>query len=459
MAQVAVDLTPVVSSLLDRPFDQPSLDRAYAAVGGHPQAYATALRCAAKKTSDTLAAAYWFAEAARVHENMDDLGGAIALLWRALECDRSNPRPRELLAGAMARLSMRAGIGFTFAPAAVPPSDRTGAGSFPLETGIRPPSTEKRSRDTLPDLFGTDVSPGSGEASARQPPAVGNDGPAFSNASRATMPSAVARTSSAPPPASGTLPKEEPRVAQLLPPRDPSTELASALPLVRHQRSEPMLLAIAKATTPSKKSAVEPESIEADDVYAEPEAPPTVRPSGDRLMGSLFEALHALHFLEDVREGALFLGRTLSEKMRPATTLVHLYDINSGHFLVVSAEGSRAVALADYPTPEDDAFIVEVMKNEESTLVRDPATDPRFRRGRWALAEPNRSVLCAPVASDGRRLGLIEMADPVDGGEFTENDRNAVAYAASAFGQFLRRHGLVLSGEPERSSPGPLPAL
>src|SRR5882672_8753688 len=208
MAQVAVDLTPVVSSLLDRPFDQPSLDRAYAAVGGHPQAYATALRCAAKKTSDTLAAAYWFAEAARVHEDMDDLGGAIALLWRALECDRANPLPRELLAAAMARLSMRAGIGFAFTPGAA--SDSDGAVSGPIVTGLRPPSTEKRSRDTLPDLFGSDGVDGASEKPAPREPrgaeATRAAAPVFETVSRATMPSAVARTSSPPPARTSSLP-------------------------------------------------------------------------------------------------------------------------------------------------------------------------------------------------------------------------------------------------------------
>jgi hypothetical protein len=457
MAQVAVDLTPVVSSLLDRPFDQPSLDRAYAAVGGHPQAYATALRCAAKKTSDTLAAAYWFAEAARVHENMDDLGGAIALLWRALECDRANPRPRELLAAAMTRLSMRAGIGFTFTPGPAP--ERDAAISGPMETGLRPSSPERRSRDTLPDLFGVESTDGSGwKPMPREAEAKRDDAPV--RTTRATMPSAVARASSAPPPANASsVPPAEPRVAQLLPPKNPSAEAPGVMLSIRANQGEPLLQAAAEANGLSKRPAAEAESIEADDVYAEPEAPPTVRPAGDRLVGSLFEALHALHFLDDVREGAAFLGRTLSEKMRPATTLVHLYDINSGHFLVVSAEGSRAVALADYPTPEGDAFITEVMKQDDSVLVRDPQTDARFRRGRWALAEPKRSVLSAPVASEGRKLGLIELADPADGGEFTEDDRNAVMYAASAFGQFLRRRGLVLSAEPERSSPGNLPAI
>ncbi len=85
-------------------------------------------------------------------------------------------------------------------------------------------------------------------------------------------------------------------------------------------------------------------------------AGPADAPSrGRSLVGGLFEALHGLHFLPDVRQGATFVCRTLTEKMRPATMLVHLYDINSGHFLVVSAQGNRAAALLDYATPETDA--------------------------------------------------------------------------------------------------------
>src|SRR5689334_19698523 len=162
MAALALDLSPVVSALLERPFDQSSLDEAYAAVGRHPQAYATALRCAAKRAPDMLAAAHWFAEAARAHESMDDLGGAIALLFRALECDPGNPRPREKLAATMARLAVRAGLGFTFTPGPVGDASERGA----LETGLRPPPPERRVRD-LPELFGAD----SGEpASDKTPP-------------------------------------------------------------------------------------------------------------------------------------------------------------------------------------------------------------------------------------------------------------------------------------------------
>ncbi len=152
-------------------------------VGGHPQAYATALRCAAKKTDDSLAAAYWFAEAARIHEAMDDLGGAIALLWRALECDRSNPRSRELLAAAMVRLSMRAGLGFTFAPSAAQLAASQSAEGGPLETGLRPPAAPRR-RDTIPEVFGSDSEDPESE---RRLDAFGDDEPITGTTLRATL--------------------------------------------------------------------------------------------------------------------------------------------------------------------------------------------------------------------------------------------------------------------------------
>ncbi|HVW29661.1 MAG TPA: GAF domain-containing protein [Polyangiaceae bacterium] len=541
MARVAVDLSPVVTSLLERPFDRPSLDRAYAAVGGHPQAYATALRCAAKKTSDSLAAAYWFAEAARTHEAMDDLGGAVALLWRAHECDRGNPLPRELLAAAMTRLAMRAGIAFTFAPEPVSASRRQiplpKPQSVAVDTGLRPPSFGGRSRDTVPEVFGSEGDDG------------GDDSPldrlADAVSTRATLPSGILRPAGLPKEAEGVDDRaeaparatedaelleleeldEDDRVEQLLPPpKERSTEsgvvqlsrTASGEPVLHHLYEPPApppepgatlapipSIVIAEPATPEvapqpdaaatrdgegdgagasaldsttdaaplplvvvaerpgateAEQAKDPVVVEApSDVYAaDDEAPPTLRPAGDRLVGGLFEALHGLHFLSDVRQGAAFVCRTLADKMRSASTLVHLYDINSGHFLIVCAEGNRAAALSDYATKEDDPLIALVMKGDDALLVQDPGSDPRFTRGRWALAEPKCSVLCAPITSEGRPLGLIELADPDGGGVFTEEDKNAVLYAASALSRFLDRRGLVLSDEPERSSPGPI---
>jgi hypothetical protein len=189
------------------------------------------------------------------------------------------------------------------------------------------------------------------------------------------------------------------------------------------------------------------------DVYGEERAPATERPAGDRLVGALFEALHDLHFQEDVRAGAEFVAKVLANAMHASTVLVHVYDINSRHFVVMSALGSRAAALSDYATAEDEPFLVEVMKEDEAVLVLDPKDDPRLCRGRFKLIEPQRSLVSAPAVIEGRYLGLVEIVDPADGSEFTEDDRNALSYTASAFARFLDRRGIVLSEAEDAAAP------
>jgi GAF domain-containing protein len=87
------------------------------------------------------------------------------------------------------------------------------------------------------------------------------------------------------------------------------------------------------------------------------------------------------------------------------------------------------------------------MRGTEAAIVLEAGTDSRFTRGRWLLVEPKKSVLCAPVSVEGRYLGLIELADPEDGAEFTEDDRNGLTYVANAFARFLAGRGVVLSDD------------
>jgi hypothetical protein len=495
MNAVALDLTPVVDTLLERPFDRPTLDKVYAAVEGHPHAYATALRCAAKRTEDSLAAGYWLTEAARIHESVDDLGGAIALLSRARDCDPGNPRTRELLAASMTRLAVHVGLDFTFTnvlpQVEAAPGVADDGRRVPRESGLRPPPLD-RSRDTLPDLFGIDAeeSRRTGELVERavavsappvaivDPPAVDHE-PVSSEEAPKTLDSA---------PVVFALQNVR-RVETLLPPVDPEGVPPRAVP--SKPEDEPVLRAIADIAMSTRRSselarpperlrarkravvAAPPESELAPpperprarkravvaappvEVYADPVTRRTERPAGDGLVAELFEALHGFHFLDEVRDGAAFLARVLEENMRPATVLVHVYDINSRHFVVVSATGGRAAALVDYATPEEEPFVVEIMKEDEATLVLQPGDDPRLSRGRWLLVEPQRSVLCAPATIEGRFLGLVELIDPLDGSEFDEDDRNALTYAASAFARFLDRRGIVLSEEDEQGSEGP----
>ena len=488
MAAVALDLTPTIDELLDHPFDSTALQHAHARVKGHPQAYATALRCAAKRTENPLAAAYWLIEAARVHESVDDLGGAIALLSRAWECDQANARTRELLAGCMARLSVRVGLGFAAAPSTVreAPVSEHGARPAPVESGLRPPpmdATDPLGRDTLPGLFGvellgTDPKLPTGTelpdaeplpdvpndaAPREEPPADAAPPPESQSVLRAV---ADLATGAASPESAGNARRR--RDALFPPPPGPSLDsepTAAAIPLVLARPDVadlPAPVASEVPGTPTLRSSGtiayppterEPASeLPTEEPYDDARRSPTMRPAGDGLVGAVFEALHELHFVSDVKEGAHFVKRVIEEKMKPGIALVHLYDINSRHFVVMSALGSRAEVLIDYATPDDDALAAEIMRGDEAMLVLDPASDSRLSRGRWRLAEPKKSVLCAPVSVEGRYLGLLEIADPVDGGEFTEEDRNVLTYIANAFAKYLDKRGIVLGNDAELDS-------
>ncbi|HEX4475493.1 MAG TPA: GAF domain-containing protein [Polyangiaceae bacterium] len=421
MAALSLDLTPVINGLLERPFDHQALERARMAVGGHPHAYATALRCAAKRTHHALAAAYWLTEAARVHESVEDIGGAIALLSRAWQADPSSAHTKEMLAGCMARLSVRVGLGFVVLatpPSTQPKEDDRQTPPARHESGLRPPPLDADAeprRDTLPDLFASVAPLPAVEKTKRISIEADDDAP--ESIKPALTESAVVLRP-------GIVGSRE----TIMPPPD-TAGMDSDFP------EGPVTL---------EGVLVGPESTSGD-VYGEREDPPTVRPAGDRLVGALFEALHALHFMDEVRDGATFVQGVIASQIRPRAILVHLYDINQREFVIVAASGARTAALIDFQTADSDALVEDVMKGAEALLVLDPTTDPRLAKGRWLLVEPKQSVLCAPVVSEGRYLGLLEIADPIDGAEFTEDDRNALTYVASAFARFLVGRGVVLS--------------
>jgi hypothetical protein len=78
-------------------------------------------------------------------------------------------------------------------------------------------------------------------------------------------------------------------------------------------------------------------------------------------------------------------------------------------------------------------------------VVNDPtevagAMDDRFR----AVGVEIRSLLSAPVELGGRYLGLIEIANPLDGVAFSEGDGNAVTYIGQQFAEFVAQHGAIL---------------
>jgi hypothetical protein len=109
MTDPALDQTTIVDRLVEAPFDTSRWREAETAAGD-AMSYARALRSAAKRVPDGRAAAQLFTEAARIHESLDDPGGAIALLTRAWDCDPDNQQTRDRVAGLLGLVAIRVGL-------------------------------------------------------------------------------------------------------------------------------------------------------------------------------------------------------------------------------------------------------------------------------------------------------------------------------------------------------------
>jgi GAF domain-containing protein len=188
--------------------------------------------------------------------------------------------------------------------------------------------------------------------------------------------------------------------------------------------------------------------------------PPSSRPSrrlsilsarrkGDELIADLFDALHELHFARGALEGANFALSLAADKLGARIALCHVYDINHREFVVARARPAGALLAR---TPERERHVAQAMRKRRAVVVPDAAGDSRFSEGRWALVgEPVRSLLVAPVALGGRFLGLLELANPSDGGEFDEGDGHALVYIADQLAEFIGRVGLVIDEDAIRA--------
>jgi hypothetical protein len=181
---------------------------------------------------------------------------------------------------------------------------------------------------------------------------------------------------------------------------------------------------------------------------AEPPPPPEAaaqrRRSDDEIISELFEAMHEMRFMPDVSSGAQFLVGTLSQVIPAEAALIHVFDINTRHFVVASAKSPAAESVISYRTPDQDPFFADVMRREGAFVLSDIASDPRFAGGRWELAGVRpRSVLCGAVRQGGRYLGLVEIANPEGDIPFQQGEVYALDYVLEQFADFLASRPLA----------------
>ncbi len=208
------------------------------------------------------------------------------------------------------------------------------------------------------------------------------------------------------------------------------------LPLVARVAARPS----AASTTKGKRSSQPPKAGLARRVAA------------DDLIAELFEAMVDLHFEPDAVAGAHFVLALLREKLHVDGALVSLFDLARREVVVVAEHGGSGSALL-HRQGQHLKLADTAHRTRRSVLVADAAGDARVHVAHWeALGVSPRSLVCAPVASGGRTLGLIELANPRDGAAFGESESNAVLYVAQQLGEFVADRGVSIDEEAVRQA-------
>lgn len=164
------------------------------------------------------------------------------------------------------------------------------------------------------------------------------------------------------------------------------------------------------------------------------------------LIGEVFEAMHDIHFMQDSLDGADFVLELLREKLPMRAAMLYFFDMNTKELVVVKSRGPNGAAVLGTRTPEADPFLGAALRSGRANHVRDAAREAGWSRPRYAaLGHPDpHEILVVPIRHHRRYLGMIEIADHVDGKPFTENEEHAVVYVAEQFAEFLSERGVKL---------------
>ncbi len=172
------------------------------------------------------------------------------------------------------------------------------------------------------------------------------------------------------------------------------------------------------------------------------------RAAGEDLISELFDFMHELHFQRDFAAGAEFVLSVLNEMLPCEGVLIHVFDINTGHFVVVRAKGPNASAVLLQRLPDQDPFVKAVMRSPQSVSVPNAAQDARFQGVRWqTVGVVPKAALAGAVQQGGRYLGLIELVNPLGDAPFHAAELNALDYICAQFAEFLSKKPLVLAAD------------
>jgi putative nucleotidyltransferase with HDIG domain len=166
-------------------------------------------------------------------------------------------------------------------------------------------------------------------------------------------------------------------------------------------------------------------------------------------------AIQNVHFHEQVRRHALQLqhmieiSRSLIASLEVDVVLrsimdkaVELLHCQAGSLLLVDTEtqelifkvaiGPAGKKLIGTRLPPGVGIVGDVAKNGKPLIVNDAKADPRhYGAVDASTALTTRSLLCVPLVSKGRVIGVIEVMNKTDGTPFSETDRDLLTTFAT----------------------------
>jgi hypothetical protein len=162
-------------------------------------------------------------------------------------------------------------------------------------------------------------------------------------------------------------------------------------------------------------------------------------PTEDRL-GVAFEACHDLLFLKNRAEALEFAVHLLEELVPSEATAAFLLDINTDEFRVVSARGTGARARHGQGLPSSGGLLgaASGLAEHAVLVLADAAADPRYDEHIDGVPGMDvRALLYRPLIHRGRLFGLLQLANGVARGMFTEADCEVVDYVTQQLSIFV----------------------
>ncbi len=140
-------------------------------------------------------------------------------------------------------------------------------------------------------------------------------------------------------------------------------------------------------------------------------------------LAALVDASAVINETRELDETLDAIARTAAAVMRAEASSVIMFDKARKKQVFRAAVGDRATQLVGMEYDEDAGVSGMVMRTGRPTIVGDVTReDSHFKEIDQLVGFETRSLIVAPLTSKGDRLGVVELINPIQGGEFTEKD-------------------------------------